>query len=150
MPQCKNAFIHVASDVREKLRERDGLRSHFIGTFERFGTKSGYKGRIEQTVLLINVKDAQGEVVTDHLWFNLTQGFATLNLQPGDEVSFDARVQPYVKGYQGRRDDVYDRPVERDYKLSFPTRVRIANRARAATQQQITPPVADEQMTMFE
>jgi hypothetical protein len=45
-----------------------------------------------------------------------------LDLQPGDVVQFDARVSPYLKGYQGRRDDV-DCPVRWDYRLSRPAKV---------------------------
>jgi hypothetical protein len=76
------------------------------------------------TVLLKDIRDARGEMVTDHLWFNLTKGLAALNLRPGDTVRFDARVKPYTKGYQGYRDDVYDRPVEIDYKLDRPTKIQ--------------------------
>ncbi len=77
----------------------------------------------ERTVLLKDICDAGGVIVCDHLWFNLTKAFALLNLQPGDRVQFDARVKKYVKGYFGRRDDVFDKPAEVDYKLSHPTKV---------------------------
>jgi len=41
-----------------------------------------------------------------------------------DIVEFRGRVEKYIKGYKGWRDDVYERPTEEDYKLSFPTKVR--------------------------
>jgi hypothetical protein len=31
--------------------------------------------------------------------------------------------EPYTKGYKGRREDVW-KPVETDYRLSYPTNVR--------------------------
>jgi hypothetical protein len=76
------------------------------------------------TVLLKDVKDESGNIVTDHLWFNMTKGFAQADLQACDIVEFRGRVEKYIKGYKGWRDDVYERPTEEDYKLSFPTKVR--------------------------
>ena len=108
--------------MREELRKIDGVRARFTGTFVRFGIKNGYKGPV-RTILLSNVMNEAGYVVTDHLWFNLTKGFERIDLREGDRVEFCARVKEYEKGYAGRRDDVY-KPVEIDYKLSHPTRVR--------------------------
>ena len=66
------------------------------------------------------------EVVTDHLWFNFTKGFSNIESQltEGVEVEFTARVKQYTKGYKGYRDDVY-KPIEVDYKLSHPTKIKI-------------------------
>lgn len=94
----------------------------YTGEFVRTGIKHGYMGDIT-TVLLIDVRDESSKMVTDHLWFNMTRGFAQANLQAGDIVEFRGRVEKYVKGYKGWRDDVC-KPLEEDYKLSFPTKVR--------------------------
>jgi hypothetical protein len=110
-------------DMRETLAARDGQRAAFTGTFERLGRKSGWKGRTETTVLLKDIRDAAGSPVCDHLWFNLTKEFAALGLSPGDRVQFQARVRPYVKGYKGWREDDDLSPLERDYKLSHPTKI---------------------------
>ena len=64
-----------------------------------------------------------GKIIADHVWFTVGKRLASLVLAEGDKVHFDARVLPYVKGYKGYRDDVYDSPIERDYRLSFPTKV---------------------------
>lgn len=109
--------------MRKALAAREDERASFSGTFERFGTKNGWQGRQEKTVLLKDIYAQDGTRVCDHLWFNLTKALALLNLQPGDAVQFDARVKAYEKGYFGRRWDVY-KPAEIDYKLSHPTRVR--------------------------
>ena len=109
--------------MRHALQALEEVRATFTGTFERFGSKRGWQGREDKTVLLRGIVDTAGNAVCDHLWFNHTVAFARLRLQPGDVVTFDARVKEYVKGYFGRRDEVY-RPVEVDYKLSHPTRVR--------------------------
>src|SRR5512146_1372345 len=102
--------------MRESLAVREDERTTFRGRCERFGTKGGWKGRSELTVLLVDVRDAHGQPVCDHLWFNKTRGFAALHLQKGDIVEFDGRVTEYRKGYRGKGG--------RDYQLSRPTKVR--------------------------
>lgn len=125
--------------MREHLREHHLKRLTFRGIFVRFGSKAGWKGRTEQTVLLNDIRvcdpsvsapmaetegeDNAGNLLTDHLWFNLTKEFAALELRSGDVVKFDARVCAYRKGYLGER-EVYDKPPSIDYKLSRPTHVR--------------------------
>jgi hypothetical protein len=108
--------------VRKQLKAIDGSRQKFLGTFVRTGLKNGYKGPL-QTVLLTNICDERGTLVTDHLWFNLTKGFVSANLSEGVLVEFYARVKKYEKGYKGYRTDVYV-PVSTDYKLSHPTKIR--------------------------
>jgi len=108
--------------MREQLARLGDLRGRFTGTVSRYGTKTGWQGRIDETVLLVDVKDSRGVTVADHLWFNLTKGFAELYLKPGDVVKFTARVTPYLKGYKGNREDEDLPPVERDYRLSYPTK----------------------------
>jgi len=107
--------------MRQELEKRDGERTTFHGTFARFGSKRGWKGDLP-TVLFQDIRTPTGEPICDHLWMNLTKGIAALDLQIGDVVQFDARVQEYEKGYKGRR-DVYDAPISIDYKLSHPTRL---------------------------
>ena len=109
--------------MRKVLAAREEDRATFYGTFERVGTKNGWEGRQEHTILLRDICDQAGKRVCDHLWFNLTKAFALLNLYPGETVIFDARVKAYKKGYFGRRLEIY-KPAEIDYKLSHPTRVR--------------------------
>jgi len=111
--------------MREELAKIHGCRRLFEGVFDRFGVKSGYKGPLK-TVCLLNIRDvAAGNVVTDHLWFTVGKRFAGLNLQKGDVVRFEARVTTYEKGYRGRQDedDIDCKPLEYDYRLSFPTKV---------------------------
>jgi hypothetical protein len=108
--------------MRDALAPRNHTRSTFRGTFARFGTKAGWVGRQEETLLLTDLCDATGARVCDHLWFNLTKQFEALQLQPGDRVQFDARVKAYMKGYFGRREEVYT-STEMDFKLSHPTQV---------------------------
>ena len=105
--------------MREKLAKRNNERNFFTGTFSKFGTKTGYRHQ-EPTVLLTNIKDEEGNNITDHLWFNYTKLFEQLweeeNLYSGDIIAFSARVKPYSKGYE--KDEI-------DFKLSRPTKLKI-------------------------
>lgn len=109
-------------NARCSLRAKEGVRSLYTGEFVRTGIKHGYMGYVV-TVLLKDVRDESGKIVTDHLWFNMTKGFKQANLLAGDIVEFRGRVERYVKGYMGCRYDVC-KLLEEDYKLSFPTKVR--------------------------
>jgi hypothetical protein len=111
-------------EMRQELRKLNEVRATFKAIFVRFGTKNGWNGKVEKTVLLKDIKGTDGRIITDHLWFNCTNGFNILILNEGDEVIFDARVKEYYKGYKGYRDDVYDKPIEKDYRLSHPTKIR--------------------------
>ena len=108
--------------MRNELEKLEDVRDTFVGTFVKFSIKNGYKG-IERTVLLKDIKDVNGKILTDHLRFNLTKGFQELNLAENDTIQFDARIKEYEKGYKGYREDIY-KPIEIDYKLSHPTKMR--------------------------
>lgn len=117
----------IISMARKKLRKIKNERSTFVGEFVRYGLKSSKKSPgPDRTLLLKSVRRASGgDVLTDHLWFNVTEGFAALgNLTAGDLVRFDARVVPYTKGYRGLRvAAMIENPVTDDHKLSHPTNI---------------------------
>jgi len=115
--------------VRRKLQQLGIKKRHlFVGTFSRYGIKSGYKGPVE-TVLLTDIKLASGGFLATHLWFNLTKGFSDLGtLKPGDQVQFAGRVAAYEKGYQGFRNDV-DTEITTDYQISRPTKVELVTKS---------------------
>lgn len=111
--------------MREKLSKLEGERTSFTATFERFGEKPGYKGRILKTILMLDVKKkGEDDILTDHLWFNYTKLFSEVNLTKGDVVSFDGRCKEYIKGYRGNRSNVYC-SIREDYKISYPSKVKI-------------------------
>ena len=86
--------------MRRKLIKCDEDRRFYRGTFSRTGFNRRCNGEV---ILLLNIKDDSGKKITEHLWFNMTKGFRSLGLREGDEVEFLAR---------------------RDYKLSYPTKMR--------------------------
>ena len=104
--------------MRKKLAKYEGQRLRFTGTFEGFGTRDGWVGRVP-TIVLRNVKlCGTRKVLTDHLWFDLTKEFERAELEEGDIVMFDA------KGYKGRDfERQLEAPLEEDFKLKWPTKV---------------------------
>jgi len=135
--------------MREELAKLRGLRRRFQGTVDRFGKKVGWKYTLT-TIMLKDVSDcATQRVVTDHLWFTLLKRFDSLNLAIGDVIRFDARVTNYLKGYRGRRDeDDYDvKPVELDYRLSFPTKLEKVKSASLQNVLQLTASTQDTMLT---
>lgn len=111
--------------MRTELKSIGSEERHtYSGTFERKGIRNGWK-RTEATVLLTDIRNEEGNLITDHLWFNDTKGFQAASLQPGDRVEFQARVTAYQKGYQGHDlTAALLHPVQTDYHLSRPTRIR--------------------------
>lgn len=108
--------------MRKDLTKYTETRGTFTGVFVREGSKNGYKGP-EPTILLKDIKNKEGVLLTDHLWFNYTKQFKALGkLNEGDLIQFNARCKEYEKGYKGYRNDVY-KPIETDYKLSHPTKI---------------------------
>ena len=110
--------------MRTELKNINGKRGKFYGVFERYGSKTNWKGYPETTVLLKEIKDLNGKVVADHLWFNLTKGFEKIgDMNDGTIIAFEARVKPYTKGYVNYRQGIDDRQT--DYRLSHPTKFYI-------------------------
>jgi hypothetical protein len=110
--------------MRNQLAIINGSRTRFEGIFVRFGSKTAYKGYPIPTVLLKDIRSlADDNIRTEHLWFTCGKQLDKLNLKENDIVRFDARVTTYEKGYKGHRDIEEYKPIELDYRLSFPTKV---------------------------
>lgn len=109
--------------MRNELEKINNERMRFVGIFDRYGTKSGWKGYPVKTILLKDVTNGDGvRIITDHIWFTMTKGFETLGkLTKGDRIEFYARVKEYVKGYVNYRNDIDESEI--DYKLSHPTKI---------------------------
>lgn len=110
--------------MRSKLQQYEGSHATFTGVFRRFGKRTTRTGETITTVLMTSIKNEDGEVVADHVWIVRTRGFDAVTLKPGDVVRFRAKVRAYEKGYRGTR-DMWGKPLERDYKLSYPTNMEV-------------------------
>ena len=113
--------------TRNELAKIQNNRKTFTGIFKRYGTKTNWHGFPEKTILLTDIKEGIGNKVTDHIWFHMTKGFEKLGeLQEGTKIQFDARVKSYFKGYNGYREEIrWERPIEKDYKLNNPTKIKV-------------------------
>ena len=67
-------------------------------------------------MLLRDVRDGKGVVLTAHAWIRLLSSDEVLGLVTGDEVSMGVEVQAYVKGYKRQRSV--------DYQLVRPTSIQ--------------------------
>jgi hypothetical protein len=111
--------------LRTELKKMDEQRELFKGVFRKYGLKSGYRGPSTETILLVSIRDGNGNLISDHLWFNMTKGFEQLGtLKEGDSVQFEARVKRYRKGYIHRGAGIDESKY--DYKLSHPTKIQRA------------------------
>lgn len=111
--------------MRKELAAQAGERKKFRATFSRIGKKTNFKGDIEETILLKDVREADtNEPVADHLWFSYTKSFEKIPLTEGTVLEFEARVKKYAKGYVNKALHVNQKST--DYKLSHPTKIKKA------------------------
>ncbi|MFX0132094.1 MAG: hypothetical protein ACFFDN_00480 [Candidatus Hodarchaeota archaeon] len=110
--------------MRKELQKKFELnqREKYKATFERFGSRPGYKKPIK-TVLLKKIVDKTGKEVADHLWIDCGKRLDKLDLKEGEMIQFFARVKDYGKGYQGYNEFGEKEFPEIDYGLSYPSQV---------------------------
>ena len=96
---------------RTELAENLDQRGTYTATYQG-RSKPGKRPAV--MLLFIDVSDSTGKIITNHLWFNQTQGFLALQLIPGDRVQFEARVKTYQR-----------RNGSTDYHLNYPTKVKL-------------------------
>lgn len=97
----------------------------FAAVVERFGSKRNWHGFPETTILLKDVRFLKtGKLACDHLWFK--HGKWALGLLEGHKFAFDARVDSYIKGYQGgKAERLGVASYSVDYHLERPSKVEI-------------------------
>lgn len=99
-----------------------GERTRFTATITRLGKKNNFKGPPAETVLLTNIRNEDGTLLTDHLWFTIGKTLAIVFNNVGKNIAFDARITTYSKGHKGL-------PILKvqttDFKLSNPTNIVI-------------------------
>lgn len=98
---------------------RSGDRTKFVGIFERYGTKTNFKGYLKKPSFSRTLSNVQSALQTI---------YGLGELKEGDVVEFHARVKEYYKGYKGYKEEIqWEKPIEQDYKLSHPTKIRRYN-----------------------
>jgi|SRR5450759_1608184 hypothetical protein len=76
----------------DHLEEKEGTRCIFTGECVRNEIDYGYLS-VNEMLLLKDIKDETGQIVTDYQWFNMAKGFTNANLFPGDVVEFSGKVK---------------------------------------------------------
>jgi len=104
--------------MRKELGKLNTTRMSFTAKVGRFGTKKNYHGFPEDTICLCNVKDLEGNELTDHIWFTVGKTINNLNLSVEDVIKFDARVSGYRKGYYKN---------DYDFKLNNISKIELIN-----------------------
>ena len=83
--------------MRTKLgRINDKEKHEYIGKIVRFGVQKD--DRSKKTVMLQDICDVKGNLITDHLWFPVDKRMEKAAVRRGDIISFQARVGCYTKG----------------------------------------------------
>lgn len=121
---CHHCTNGVSQSGRPILAARNNQRITVTGVFERYGVKTGYVGNKITTVKLMDVRCVQtGIQLADHNWFTCGKRWKDLGpLTKGDVICLTGRVKPYVKGYKGRRKNVY-KPISTSHKIANPTNI---------------------------
>lgn len=84
--------------MRTALADREGQTCTFTGKLSRKGTLKGAKHH--KTWLITSLKDAsteEQEILTNHIWIRMVPAIDCVKCWVGDQVTFEAQVQPYAK-----------------------------------------------------
>lgn len=119
--------------MRSDLSTHVGQQFRFKAYVKRFSKRKVYKKkprkkqkiRLLPTVLLTQIESFDGNIKVDHCWVR-TPG---TKLKKGDLIHFDAKVNLYVKGYQGKRLEhiLTGKPVSLDYELTKIKNIEVNN-----------------------
>lgn len=119
--------------MREKLKEAEDRKTRFIGRISRSGKRRDGNNIIE-TILMLDITNSKGQYVADHMWFEKRAGFDRVKgLEDGDVVQFYATSTIYLKGYLGRRRNVYDSNLKLDYRLTNLENIKIIKKVSRVT-----------------
>jgi len=106
----------------DHLEDKEGTRCIFTGECVRNEIDYGYLS-VNEMLLLKDIKDETGQIVTDYQWFNMAKGFSNANLFPGDVVEFSGKVKKNTLGKKKLFDGSYS-SVKDNFKITFPSKVR--------------------------
>lgn len=89
---------------RSGLAPYKGRRHIFTGIIESFGVARDIRrpAGMFPTILLREITNGVGAVVADHAWIH-AEGYNLDGLLAGDELTFEAQVEIYKRGYRERK-----------------------------------------------
>ena len=103
-----------------------GEKHTFTAEFVKYSYKMSRAKVPIRTLLFQNIKNEEGKIVADHIWFMTTNEFDKFKFHYGNVVQFDAYIGEYVKGYFGTRKDRNHnhKKMALDYNLSCPSQIK--------------------------
>lgn len=115
--------------MRELLKGNLNKRMELSGVFDKYGVRKSYlRGKSKPdripTVLLKDIKDAEGNEIANHMWIQEAMLFKHLKPIKGDTFYFSAKIGTYIKGYKGERVKEEKR-IAIDYRLKHFKNIRI-------------------------
>lgn len=114
--------------MRRKLKQimYGGLKRPFSAIFIRLGKKRGFGKYYEDSwTMLVRCVKYKNKLVAGHLWIECEDPSVCSQFKEGDTILFNAKIQPYSKGYRGKSLNgyLYKRP-EKDYMLTDVSSIR--------------------------
>lgn len=94
-------------------------RYKFYATFERYTFTSNNRG-IHSYLLFNNVEMENDNFIDGDICFEDLKCFKKLNLEPGDRISFNARILDYIELYPY----TFSLNPKKYYRLLYPTKVK--------------------------
>lgn len=111
--------------MRTELKKLANRRCRFVGTYQATIDHWNWKGEAHDSVLLTNIYDTEGELLTGHTWIQDTFAFGNLRLHKGHRISFIGEVQEYMKGCRGMRRSQNNKKRSVDYTVGHISDVSI-------------------------
>lgn len=97
---------------------------YVTGKFDYLGNRKSYYGRYIPTALVQNIRDTDGNLLKDHLWFKNAKPFKYL--KNNTTISFKAKVTGYMKGYNNDPNEPSKLIIE--YQLTDVSNVKILDK----------------------
>lgn len=90
--------------MRNELKNYVNKDNTFSAVVVRIGTRKSRKtGKLLATMLVRQLKDVQGNLITDHMWLDIVPELAKLHPLYGDIIEFNGTTEFYIKGSCNRR-----------------------------------------------
>jgi len=105
-------------DTKQILKSLKDQTITITGTFS-FDLIVKSFGHPKRRLLFLDITDQEGNIIADHLCVDSTKGFEAQQLRQGDKLKFEGKVTKYTRF----PDEGDDRPIQTDYKLTYPKNI---------------------------
>ena len=91
--------------MRKRLERLYGKRCAFSAVFIKFGKHTKRSGKEKHYMLIFDVRDARGRLITNHVWMPITpeDPVSRMRFRSREVIRFSAEVNMYSKGTPRRR-----------------------------------------------